>query len=54
MEEKGLFVHLRNFEGDGRPAKVSLKALKEKRGTKIAGKKGKKIQKPIERRNKEE
>lgn len=52
MEEKGLFVHLRNFEGDGKPAKVSLKALKEKRETKtIAGKIGKKNPKTIRRNN---
>lgn len=39
----GEYIWLQNFERDGRSAKVSFKALTEKRETKIAGRIGKKV-----------
>lgn len=46
----GEYLWLRNFEGDEKSTKVSLKALKEKREIKIAGRIGKKFKKTIIRR----
>lgn len=48
---KRLYVYLHNFEGSGKTAKVSIKALTEKRETKIAGRVGKRFQKQLIRRN---
>ncbi len=50
---KGLYIHLYNFEGDGKSVKVSLEALTRKtpRRIIIAGRVGKRSPKPIKRRN---